>query len=111
MAPAIMRKTGWIAAVEMSFCERRIYNLVIDLFMCLYRLSLDATGHVQEANVFMALFLISQAVFSLHSAAIASPTKTLSLHSLQICLIIAWMKVWTYQILDNYIVIYLTCQG
>jgi len=51
------------AAVESPFCERTIYNLVIDLFMCLHRLSLDATGHVWEPNVFMALCLISQAIF------------------------------------------------
>lgn len=38
--------TAAAAAVEIPFCERRIYNLVIDLFMCLHRLSLDATGHV-----------------------------------------------------------------
>lgn len=56
-------KMGRAAAVEIPFCERTIYNLVIDLFMCLHRLSLDATGHVWEANVFMALFLISQAIF------------------------------------------------
>lgn len=31
--------------------------------MRLHRLSLDATGHVWEANVFMALSLISQAIF------------------------------------------------
>lgn len=37
---------GRIAAVEIPFCERTIYNLAIDLFMCLHRLSLDATGHV-----------------------------------------------------------------
>lgn len=60
-------KMGRIAAVEIPFCERgTIYNLVIDLFMCLHRLSLDATGHVWEANVFMALFLISQAIFFSH---------------------------------------------
>lgn len=65
-------KMGRIAAVEISFCERTIYNLVIVLFMCLHRLSLDATGHVWEANVFMALFLISQAIFfPLHSASMA----------------------------------------
>lgn len=57
-------KMGRIAAVEIPFCERTIYNLVIDIFMCLHRLSLDATDHVCEANVFMALFLISQANFS-----------------------------------------------
>lgn len=51
-----------IAAVQIPFCEGTIYNLVIDLFMCLHRLSLDATGHVREANVFMALFLISLAI-------------------------------------------------
>lgn len=39
-------KMGRIAAVEIPFCERTIYNLAIDLFMCLHRLSLDATGHV-----------------------------------------------------------------
>lgn len=65
-------KMGRIAAVEIPFCERTIYNLVIDLFMCLHRLSLDATDHVWEANVFMALFLISQAIFfPLHSASMA----------------------------------------
>jgi len=56
-------KMGRTAAVEIPFCERTIYNLAIDLFMCLHRLSLDASGHVWEANVFMALFLISQAIF------------------------------------------------
>ena len=42
---------GRIAAVEIPFCAGgTIYNSVIDLFMCLHRLSLDATGHVWEAN-------------------------------------------------------------
>lgn len=66
-------KMGRIAAVEIPFCETTIYNLAIDLFMCLHRLSLDATGHVWEGNVFMALFLISQAIFlpPLHSESMA----------------------------------------
>lgn len=58
------------------FVKGTIYNLVIDLFMCLHRLSLDATGHVWEANVFMALFLISQAVFPTAFCFYGVQTKT-----------------------------------
>lgn len=65
-------------------CARRtIYNSAIELFMCLHRLSLDATGHVWEGgNVFMALFLISQATF-FPSPSSPPPNRTPTLHAVQ----------------------------
>lgn len=67
-AAAILRRAdAWRELLQSKFpflCARTIYNSAIELFMCLHRLSLDATGHVWEGgNVFMALFLISQAIF------------------------------------------------
>lgn len=74
-----------IAAVQIPFfvCARgTIYNSAIELFMCLHRLSLDATGHVWEGgNVFMALFLISQATFS--PLPLLPPNRTPTLHGVQ----------------------------
>lgn len=50
------KKERVCASPEFLFCSKTIYNLAIEIFMGLYRLSLDATGHVQEASVFMAPF-------------------------------------------------------
>lgn len=44
-------------------CLKKIYNLVIDLFMTYLRSSLAAAGHVQAPLAFTAFFLISQANF------------------------------------------------
>lgn len=53
---------------QIPFCLKKIYNLVIDLFMTYLRSSLAAAGHVQAPLAFTAFFLISQANFPPHSA-------------------------------------------
>lgn len=53
---------------QIPFCLKKIYNLVIDLFMTYLRSSLVAAGHVQAPLAFTAFFLISQANFPPHSA-------------------------------------------
>lgn len=93
-AAAILRRAeAWRELLQSKFpflCARTIYNSAIELFMCLHRLSLDATGHVWEGgNVFMALFLISQAIFFLspsppqpHSHSTWRPNR----HAVRLCL-------------------------
>lgn len=86
-AAAILRRAdAWRELLQSKFpflCARTIYNSAIELFMCLHRLSLDATGHVWEGgNVFMALFLISQAIF--FPSPLLPPNRTPTLHGVQI---------------------------
>lgn len=68
-----MALASWMCKIrkelqQIPFCLKKIYNLVIDLFMTYLRSSLAAAGHVQAPLAFTAFFLISQANFPPHSA-------------------------------------------
>lgn len=72
------QRWGELLQSKFLFVKGTIYSSAIEAFMRLHRLSLDATGHVWEANVFMALSLISQAIFFF-----APPTCILRLYGVK----------------------------